>query len=117
MNPLPRILLALTLLASTPGCATMKRFHEKGQGRPKPVAARAVPGPLRIGTVTLVNERDHFVLIDTGMAPAPPVGTALKTFTSEAESGVVAVGDVQRRPFFVADIVQGAPKKDDAVFQ
>jgi hypothetical protein len=65
----------------------------------------------------LVNEADQFVLIDTATAPAPEAGTALKTFTGEVESGVVTVGSVSRRPFVVADIVSGAPRKGDAVFE
>ena len=73
--------------------------------------------PRRIGTITLVNDEEHFVLIDTDMAAPPSAGTALKSFTGESASGVVAVGNVNRRPFVVADIVQGAPKKGDLVFQ
>ena len=71
----------------------------------------------KIGTVTLVNESEKFVLIDTGVAAVPPPGTALKAFSGETPSGVVAVGNVNRRPFVVADIVHGMPKKGDDVFQ
>ncbi len=74
-------------------------------------------GPQRVGTVTLVNEQEHFVLIDTGIAGVPAPGTALKCLTDDAESGVVTVGKVTRRPFVVADIVRGEPKKGDGVFQ
>ena len=81
----------------------------------KPAALNA--GPQRVGTITLVNEAARFVLIDTGMGAVPAIGTALKSFSGDAPSGVVAVGDVTRRPFVVADIVQGAPKKGDGVFQ
>ena len=73
--------------------------------------------PRRIGTITLVDDAGRFVLIDTGMAGVPPLGTALKSFSGESASGVVAVGNVNRRPFVVADIVQGVPKKGDGVFQ
>ena len=72
---------------------------------------------MRVGTITLVNEDAHFVLIDVGMAAAPTLGTALKSFSGGSASGVVTVGDVSRRPFVVADIVQGAPLKGDVVFQ
>ena len=111
-----RTMLAAALLAGAPGCASFKKMHllPHRKSKPAPVQA-AVPG--RVGTITLVNNDEHFVLIDTGMAAAPATGTALKCFTGEAVSGVVAVGNVNRRPFVVADIVQGAPKKGDAVFQ
>ena len=102
-------MLLAACIAAMPGCSTFKR-------KPKPVVVRAV-APVRVGTITLVNEDVHFVLIDTGMAAAPTVGTALKSFTGENASGVLAVGNVNRRPFVVADIVQGAPMKGDAVFQ
>ena len=111
-----RTMLVGCLIATTSGCATFKKMHLFPRRKPKTVAAQA-EAPRRVGTITLVNDDDHFVLIDTGMAAAPAVGTALKSFTGETASGVVAVGNVNRRPFVVADIAQGAPKKGDAVFQ
>ena len=108
-----RTLLVVALVATAPGCATFKKMHLLPQRKVKAVAVE----PRRVGTITLVNEDERFVLIDTGMAAAPTVGTALKSFTGETASGVVAVGNVNRRPFVVADIVQGVPKKGDAVFQ
>ncbi len=79
---------------------------------------KAVPTePLLIGTVTLVNEMDHFVLIDTGTGPVPAKGTALKTFRDGVVTGIVSVGDVTRRPFVIADISNGSPQKGDQVFQ
>ena len=96
-------------MVAMPCCTTFER-------KPKPVVARAGV-PVRVGTITAVNEDAHFVLIDTGLAAVPAVGTALKSFTGESASGVLAVGNVIRRPFVVADIVQGTPVKGDAVFQ
>ena len=111
-----RTLLVVALTATAPGCAALKKVHLLPRRKSKIAAAQA-EAPRRIGAITLVNEDERFVLIDTGMAAAPAVGTALKSFTGETASGVVAVGNVNRRPFVVADIVQGAPKKGDAVFQ
>jgi len=120
MAPYSRfVLISFVLGASTigdAGCATIKKLHlprhtHKGDEN---TPAQA---PRRVGTVTLVNDADHFVLIDTATAAAPAAGTALKTFTGDAESGVVTVGSVSRRPFVVADIVSGAPRKGDAVFE
>ena len=93
------------------GCASLKEPQHKPKDEEKP------PAPRRVGMVTLVNEADQFVLIDTATASAPAAGTALKTFTGEVESGVVTVGSVSRRPFVIADIVSGAPRKGDAVFE
>ena len=95
----------------------MKKLRLLPQQTSEPDAKAPVPTPRRVGTVTLVNETDQFVLIDTATAHEPAAGTALKTFTGEVESGVVTVGSVARRPFVVADIVSGAPRKGDAVFE
>ena len=106
----------MALLPVFSSCATFERINVLPHRKPRPaLAARVVPQ--RVGTITLVNEAEHFVLIDTGVAAVPPIGTALKCFTGEASSGVVAVGNVYRRPFVVADIVQGSPKKGDGAFQ
>ena len=97
-------------------CTTLKKMKVLPHRETKRATA-VHPAPQRIGTISLVNTSEKFVLIDTGLAAAPPVGTALKSFTGETVSGVVVVGNVNRRPFVVADIVQGTPAKGDAVFQ
>ena len=97
-------------------CASFKKRNgPRHRGVQPALAVNA--GPQRVGTITLVNEAERFVLIDTGVGALPPIGTALKSFSGETSSGVVAVGNVTRRPFVVADIVQGTPKKGDGVFQ
>ena len=99
------------------GCTTVKKLHLFPQRKSTTEAKAPTTTPRQVGTITLVNETDHFVLIDTATAPAPVAGTALKTFTGNVESGVVTVGLVSRRPFVVADIVSGAPQKGDTVFE
>jgi hypothetical protein len=108
------LLVGACLLGGT-GCATMKKLHLFPQR--KADAVTKAPAPRQVGIITLVNETDHFVLIDTATAPPPAAGTALKTFTGTVESGVVTVGAVSHRPFVVADIVSGAPQKGDTVFE
>ena len=121
MSRLPRVflrlLLAASLLGGMNGCATLKKIHLFPKRKARPVPQQEAPAPRQVGTVVLVNENAHFVLIDTAMAPPPATGTALKTFTGETESGVLAVGQVRRRPFVVADIVKGEPKKGDRVLE
>ena len=102
------------LFPSFAGCALLKKRARERKARnasTQPVA------PQFIGTITLVNEDDRFVLIDNGNSPTPPTGTALKSFAGDAESAVLSVGSVRRTPFVIADIVKGAPHKGDAVFQ
>lgn len=67
------------------------------------------------GIITLVNEDNHFVLIDGGYSSAPADGLKLKSFTDDAESGTLAVSPQHRRPFVIADITSGTPKKGDRV--
>ncbi|MDP9292356.1 MAG: hypothetical protein M3O82_08335 [Verrucomicrobiota bacterium] len=70
-----------------------------------------------MGTVAFVNNDLHFVLIDVGSLYVPAAGQALKTFTGPTESGIVSVSPERKRPFISADIVKGAPQKEDDVFQ
>jgi len=91
------------------GCAThKKRGHAETAEAPG-------PAPMRVGTVAVVNEDMHFVLVDVGTLYMPPAGTALKSFTSGVESGILAVDPEKRGPFIVADVVKGDPKVGDVV--
>ena len=98
------------------GCATLKKLRFPWP-REKRAPETPVVRPHYVGTITLVNEDARFVLIDAGNASVPPAGTALKTMSGETETGVVMVGEVRKRPFAVADIIRGSPKKGDRVFQ
>lgn len=106
--------LALALLVGTQlcGCAAFQRRHEAK--RAKPVA---LPAPLLVGTITLVNEEGRFVLIDSGMNPSPFAGAVLKSRRADAESGELKAGAIRKRPFAIADVVKGTPQVGDQVFQ
>jgi len=83
--------------------------------RPPHPAAGVAPGPRRVGTVALVNDDLHFVLVDVGSLYTPAAGTALKSFSGTKETGILAVDPEKQRPFIVADIVKGEPKVGDQV--
>lgn len=108
-------LLSLVLILALPGCATLKKLlpHKK---RP-PRAERLHPEPERVGVIVLVNEDQRFVLIDTTTGIIPSSGTALKAFRNESEIAVLHAGEVQRRPFVIADIITGDPVRGDIVFR
>ncbi len=117
MHRIFRVSLCL-LLAGSAGCSTLRKLlparklqpqNQKTEERPKE--------PERIGTITLVNEEERFVVVDTGSGQVPAEGSALKVFGDGRETAVLAVGDVRRRPFIVADIVRGEPRKGDLVFR
>jgi uncharacterized protein (UPF0212 family) len=67
--------------------------------------------------VAAVNEDLRYVLVDVGSLYIPAAGTALKSFSGGAETGILAVNAERRRPFIVADIVKGQPKVGDEVEQ
>ena len=110
---LPRFLpglLAVLLAAQVSGCALLR-------SRPKK-AVRATPArPLLVGTVRLVNDDGHFVLIDSGLSPGPLPGAVLICRAASGETGEVKAGEIRRRPFAIADVVKGTPQVGDQVFQ
>jgi hypothetical protein len=108
--------LAVALAGATGGCASLKKMHLPWRHPKKPKPAEPAK-PQMVGTITLVNEDAHFVLIDVGNSSVPRGGTALKAMSAGVETGVVAVSEVRKRPFAVADIVSGTPKRGDQVFQ
>jgi hypothetical protein len=63
----------------------------------------------------MVNQQLRFVLVDVGTLYAPASGTALKSFSSGNETGVLAVTPQRQHEFIVADIVKGDPKIGDDV--
>ena len=105
-----RCVFALLLATQISGCGLLFR------GRKKATRAQAAK-PLLVGTITLVNDDGHFVLIDSGMSPGPLPGAVLKCRTAVGESGELKAGDVRRRPFAIADVVKGTPRVGDQVFQ
>lgn len=81
---------------------------------------RTPPGEeqaLRLGTVALVNEDEHFALIEATLAPSPVAGTLLRTYAGDTVSAELRATGVRRQPFLVADLVSGKPGKGDLVVQ
>jgi hypothetical protein len=108
-----RILVCVALVA-LPGCASLKKLSPF---KKPPRGERVHPAPERVGVIVLVNEEQRFVLIDTTTGVIPDAGTALKTFRKDVEVAVLHAGEVQRRPFVIADFVTGEPARGDVVFR
>lgn len=102
--------LAVLLLAPLAGCALQP--HGKTVKR-----ATAVPQPLLVGTITLVNTEQHFVLIDSTNSPGPQPDAALQTRGPDGAEAELKCGAIRRRPFAIADVVKGTPQVGDQVFQ
>ncbi len=105
-----RLLLVLALLPFS-GCGVLQKVIHQ---RKRPAATGGLQ-PMLVGTIALVNEPSHFVLIDNGDSPAPSSGAILKSYGAGAETGELLATEVGRRPFIIADIKAGAPKKGDRV--
>jgi hypothetical protein len=109
---------AVCLCVALAGCAAMEKLAPKKKPKAKPTPAEKAQTPhRRVGTVALVNNDLHFVLIDVGTLYTPEAGTALKSFSGGVETGILAVDPEKRRPFVVADIVKGEPKVGDDVVE
>lgn len=98
------------LLLLLNGCSL---FHRKHTIR----AASAETAPRMVGTVAVVNEDAHFVLVDVGTLYTPMPGAALRCFADGQESAVLAVTPERKRPFIAADIVKGTPHPGDLVYE
>ncbi len=104
---------SLAVIVLLPGCGLL---HWPHWGK-KPQRAE-VKVPRLVGTVTLVSDEPVFVLIDNGSLPAPAAGTVLTINAPPGGTPVeLKVTAIRKPPFVVADIVKGAPKKGDQVFQ
>lgn len=113
--PRLRVAILAVVLIFTSACAT-PRAKQATQEK-APAAPKATPIELRyVGTITLVNDDERFVLIDSGNLPAPASGLKLRSTTGGVESGKLTVSNVQRRPFVIGDITFGEPVKGDQVF-
>ena len=107
----PHFIFAVLLAVQFSGCALVR-------SRPKKAIPVAPAKPQFVGTVSLVNDGGHFVLIDSGTSPGPLPGAVLKCrAASGGETGELKAGEVRRRPFAIADVVKGTPQAGDQVFQ
>ena len=69
-----------------------------------------------LGTISMVNEDGHFVLIDFGGFTAPTPGVELQVRRAGNDVATVKAGAEMRRPFAAADIVSGTPQSGDDVW-
>jgi hypothetical protein len=104
------VLAAIVAIYSS-GCSSLG-----GKTKEKEKPAIVPRQPAFVGTVALVNLESQFVLIDNGLLPTPPVGLELKSYTAGVESAELVTSAARRRPFTIADIRQGTPRKGDRVF-
>ncbi|MDD5349970.1 MAG: hypothetical protein PHQ12_07150 [Chthoniobacteraceae bacterium] len=109
MNQHPQNLLAAAVCCiGLAACATHRPSVPEA-----PIKAPA-PAPVAIGTISLVNEDAHFVLVRTADTPAP--GTLLQARSKDnAETAQLKVTPEQTRPFIIADVMKGKPHVGEVV--
>ena len=116
MHPFVRVLFVIALVPSLlPGCAL---WHKLVRTKQPAANQEKVPKPAQlIGTIVLVNTEGGFVLIDNGSRPSPTMGTTAEGRSPDGSSAQLRVTEVRKRPFVIGDIVSGAPRVGDAVYQ
>lgn len=111
--------LCIALGLGTTGCTLVAHAlqpRDKKKKKDEPRVERATV-PERVGEIVLLNQEAKFVLVDLNTGNVPPSGTALKVMRHGTEVGILALGDVRRRPFIVADIVSGEAQRGDVVYR
>lgn len=108
-----RRLILFWLVASLPGCSLWQDFTKKKS--PAPVAT-AVETQSFLGTISMVNDDGHFVLVDFGGFAAPEPGAELQVRRAGEDVATLKAGTEMRRPFAAADILQGTPQPGDDVW-
>ena len=115
---LASIALCAVLAFGMSGCAWAANLLQSMKKKKKDTTrVERATVPERVGQIVLLNEDARFVLVDLDTGNVPEAGTALKVMRQGVEIGVLALGDVRRRPFIVADIVKGEPQKGDLVYR
>ena len=113
---LASVTLCLLLALGSSGCSFLAGALQPKKKKDDTRVERATV-PERVGQIVLLNEDAKFVLVDLETGNPPAAGTALKVMRQGVDVAVLALGDVRRRPFIVADIVSGTPQKGDAVYR
>ena len=110
-------LLALVIAITASGCSWFRSAPPKPTIIKMPRTQVVEQVPKLVGTVTIVNTDDRFVIVEGNQrAPLNP-GTALKCIRDGIETGIIAIGKERRGPNVTADIVKGDPQKGDQVFE
>lgn len=101
--------------AKPPSMGLLSHFHFVFFPSKKKTAQRALI-PLWIGTITMVNHENHFVLIDSNAFYAVVPGKQLSCISQNRETGKVTISKDKNPPFFIADITSGSPQVGDRVY-
>ncbi len=115
-HPFSILLFYLAIISSVlalTSCASQTSGKTSGAAA---TAKASAPEPSVVGEVAVVDEEQHFVLVDLESnlyVPAP--GTALRAMNAKGEIAHLKTSPEQKRPFVAADIIDGDPAVGDQV--
>ncbi len=113
-----RVSIIVTAWVSLTGCGWLHWGAAKKRAEAEKALAEARRKPVAVGRVSLVNSGERFALIEANLVQPPAAGTTLRIYSSGgAVSAELRATGVRRRPFLVADLVNGMPEKGDMVMQ
>ncbi|HEY5893709.1 MAG TPA: hypothetical protein VIT91_10800 [Chthoniobacterales bacterium] len=102
-----RILMAVIFVGFCGGCAS---FGKKKTAQPVGDTFQYC------GAIASANPKSSFVVIDAGGFALPPAGAELIVRRDGQQVAKLRGGSEVRRPFSIADIVQGNPQTGDGVW-
>ncbi len=83
---------------------------------PKKKKPPAALPPTKIGKIAMIDQENHFVLIDAETTGGALAGTPLICIANDRETGNLRLSNLKSNPFLVADIIGGNPAKGDTVY-
>jgi hypothetical protein len=102
------------------GAAILLAVALSGCGAPPhrvpPNSSSAASAAVEVGRITIINQKNRFVLIDLESnlyVPAP--GTPLISISPTGKTAHLKASAEQKRPFIAADILDGEPAVGDRV--
>lgn len=93
------------------GCSTSSRSRVLMPAPDFPAVIR--PLDASVGSVTLVNERLRFVVLDYSFSTLPPTGSFLEVYRSSTRVGRVRLSRWSNPTTAAADFVEGTPRVGD----
>ncbi len=110
-----RLLFLLLAVVLLPGCSVLQKFRKRDEP-PKDAPTQRTRQVQMIGKVVLVNAEEKFVLIDNGQSPSPGVGATVQCRMPDGTVAELKVTEIRKRPYVIADVVNGTPEKGAPVF-
>ena len=118
MPPVRRLPFSCLTIAGALALNSFCGCSARTKSVPAREAANTKPQTIRVGEVSVVDERKRFVLIDLqSNLYVPEPGVRLRTLRNATETAKLKVAPERKRPFIAADVIEGDPAMGDEVVQ